>query len=155
MLMQVFLQRIVNSGGRIEREYGLGRMGTDLLTDRPAAVPPETARKMVIECKPLHHGLERTIRKGLPRLAPTWSTAEPTKAIWSCSTAPPTDRGAKSCFVVRRWPTARCGACNADPGPSNAIDAIPTYVASRTCAIVDEGEANERAAPMTTPRRTC
>ncbi len=25
LLLQAFLQRIVNSGGRIEREYGLGR----------------------------------------------------------------------------------------------------------------------------------
>ena len=29
LLLQAFLQRIVNSGGRIEREYGLGRMRTD------------------------------------------------------------------------------------------------------------------------------
>ena len=29
--LQAFLQRIVNSDGRIEREYGLGRMRTDLL----------------------------------------------------------------------------------------------------------------------------
>jgi len=31
LLMQAFLQRIVNSGGRIDREYGLGRRRTDLL----------------------------------------------------------------------------------------------------------------------------
>ena len=31
LLLQAFLQRIVNSGGRIEREYGLGRMRVDLL----------------------------------------------------------------------------------------------------------------------------
>ena len=31
LLLQAFLQRIVNSGGRIEREYGLGRVRTDLL----------------------------------------------------------------------------------------------------------------------------
>jgi hypothetical protein len=31
LLMQALLQRIVNSGGRIEREYGLGMMRTDLL----------------------------------------------------------------------------------------------------------------------------
>ena len=31
MLLQAFLQRVVNSGGRIEREYGLGRGRTDLL----------------------------------------------------------------------------------------------------------------------------
>ena len=31
LLLQAFLQRIVNAGGRIEREYGLGRLRTDLL----------------------------------------------------------------------------------------------------------------------------
>ena len=30
LLLQAFLQRIVNGGGRIEREYGLGRGRTDL-----------------------------------------------------------------------------------------------------------------------------
>ncbi len=31
LLLQAFLQRIVNGGGRIDREYGLGRRRTDLL----------------------------------------------------------------------------------------------------------------------------
>ena len=31
LLLQAFLQRTVNGGGRIEREYGLGRMRTDFL----------------------------------------------------------------------------------------------------------------------------
>ena len=38
--LQAFLQRIVNSGGRVEREYGLGRMRADLLIVWPADVPP-------------------------------------------------------------------------------------------------------------------
>ena len=65
LLLQAFLQRIVNSGGRIEREYGLGRMRTDLLIVWPAAAPPGRTRRMVIECKLLHRSLERTIREGL------------------------------------------------------------------------------------------
>ena len=64
LLLQAFLQRIV-SGGRIEREYGLGRMRTDLLIVWPAAAPPERTRRMVIECKLLHRSLDRTIREGL------------------------------------------------------------------------------------------
>ena len=36
LLLQAFLQRIVNGGGRIEREYGLGRRRTDLLVFWPA-----------------------------------------------------------------------------------------------------------------------
>ena len=31
LVLQAFVQRVVNSGGRIEREYGLGRGCTDLL----------------------------------------------------------------------------------------------------------------------------
>ena len=33
--MQAFLQRIVNGGGRINREYGLGRKRTDLFIEWP------------------------------------------------------------------------------------------------------------------------
>ena len=65
LLLQAFLQRIVNSGGRVEREYGLGRMRTDLLIVWPAGAPPEQTRWMVIECKVLRGSLERTIREGL------------------------------------------------------------------------------------------
>ena len=80
LLLQAFLQRIVNSGGRIEREYGLGRMRTDLLViwpvrgggRRPPVAVPERAapepvfvQKAVVECKVLHGSLERTIVQGL------------------------------------------------------------------------------------------
>ena len=66
LLLQAFLQRIVNSGGRIEREYGLGRMRTDLLIVWPAAAPPGgRQRKMVIECKVLRGSMDRTISDGL------------------------------------------------------------------------------------------
>ena len=65
LLLQAFLQRIVNSGGRIEREYGLGRMRTDLLLVRPVVGDPGRTQKVVIECKVLHRGLERTLREGL------------------------------------------------------------------------------------------
>ena len=64
LLLQAFLQRIVNSGGRIEREYGLGRMRTDLLILWPIQ-RAGTTQKAVIECKVLHRGLDRTLREGL------------------------------------------------------------------------------------------
>ena len=66
LLLQAFLQRIVNSGGRIEREYGLGRMRTDLLIVWPQG---EQTRKVVIECKILHKSLEQTIADGLEQTA--------------------------------------------------------------------------------------
>ena len=72
LLLQAFLQRIVNGGGRIEREYGLGRMRTDLLLVRPvdgarAEGRGGAAQKVVIECKVLRRGLARTLREGLER----------------------------------------------------------------------------------------
>ena len=66
LLLQAFLQRIVNSGGRIEREYGLGKMRTDLLIVWPQG---NRTRKVVIECKILHRSLEQTIAEGLKQTA--------------------------------------------------------------------------------------
>ena len=66
LLLQAFLQRIVNSGGRIEREYGLGRMRTDLLIVWPQG---EQTRRFVVECKVLHKSLEQTIGAGLEQTA--------------------------------------------------------------------------------------
>ena len=72
LLLQAFLQRIVNSGGRIEREYGLGRGRTDLLVVWPRQAdggPPDSAGRIVIECKVLYGSLERTIAAGLVQTA--------------------------------------------------------------------------------------
>ena len=66
LLLQAFLQRIVNGGGRIEREYGLGRGRTDLLVVWPLASGTE---RFVIECKILHKSLDRTISEGLEQTA--------------------------------------------------------------------------------------
>ncbi len=71
LLLQAFLQRVVNGGGRIEREYALGSRRTDLLIVWPpgrfagAAEPGVPARRYVVECKILHHSLEATVREGL------------------------------------------------------------------------------------------
>ena len=64
LLLQAFLQRIVNSGGRIERAYGLGRMRTDLLILWPApsdARPLQRVQKAVVECKLFYKSLEQTV----------------------------------------------------------------------------------------------
>ena len=66
LLLQALLQRIVNSGGRIEREYGLGRGRTDLLIVWPQG---EQTRLFVVECKVLHKSLEQTIAEGLEQTA--------------------------------------------------------------------------------------
>ncbi|MBF0390466.1 MAG: ATP-binding protein, partial [Desulfamplus sp.] len=62
LLLQAFLQRIVNGGGRVEREYGLGRMRTDLLV---IWNHDKGVQKVVIELKILYKSLEKTIKEGL------------------------------------------------------------------------------------------
>lgn len=66
LLMQAFLQRIINGGGRVEREYGLGRKRTDLLVIWPH---PGGVQRGVIELKVLSGSLDKTLAEGL---AQTW-----------------------------------------------------------------------------------
>ena len=84
LLLQAFLQRVVNGGGRIEREYGLGRGRTDLLILWPRRGGADAAegsdaggsgaadpavQQVVIECKVARGSLERTITEGLEQTA--------------------------------------------------------------------------------------
>ncbi|MCP4153022.1 MAG: ATP-binding protein, partial [bacterium] len=62
LLMQAFLQRIVNGGGRVEREYGLGRQRTDLLIIWPYK---KGIQQVILELKIRYGRLETTIKKGL------------------------------------------------------------------------------------------
>jgi hypothetical protein len=62
LLLQAFLQRIVNAGGRVEREYGLGRQRTYLLVIWPYK---NGVQEVVIELKLVYGSLEKTIEKGL------------------------------------------------------------------------------------------
>ncbi|CAN2045541.1 AAA+ ATPase domain-containing protein [Candidatus Magnetomoraceae bacterium gMMP-13] len=66
LLLQAFLQRIVNSGGMVEREYGLGKQRTDLFItwNYDGGV-----QEVVIELKIRYGNLEKTIKKGLEQ---TW-----------------------------------------------------------------------------------
>ncbi len=70
-LLQAFLQRIINGGGRIEREYGLGRGRTDLLILWPYGQgTPRSVQRVVIETKLRRKSLEKTVVDGL---AQTWA----------------------------------------------------------------------------------
>lgn len=61
LLLQAFLQRIVNGDGRVEREYGFGRMRVDLFVAWPYG---EKQQKIVVETKIIHNSLADTIDKG-------------------------------------------------------------------------------------------
>ena len=63
LLLQAFLQRIVNGGGRIEREYGFGRRRTDLFVE--FFYGEDQKQEVVIELKILYDSLENTIKEGL------------------------------------------------------------------------------------------
>jgi len=62
LLLQAFLQRIINGGGRIEREYGLGRKRTDLLI---LWNYPGGAQRVVLELKIARGDPERLVQSGL------------------------------------------------------------------------------------------
>ncbi len=72
LLLQAFLQRIVNGGGRITREYGLGRKRTDLLvewpTDEQTGFLGEVQR-IVLELKIQYGSLATTLATGLRQTA--------------------------------------------------------------------------------------
>ncbi len=68
LLLQAFLQRVLNGGGRIEREYGLGRERTDLLVIWPYD-EDRGVQRVVIELKIRYRDLEKTIQAGLEQ---TW-----------------------------------------------------------------------------------
>ena len=71
LILQAYLQRVVNGGGRIEREYGLGRDRTDLLVlwPREAGKPSDLWERFVVECKVLRDSdrksLAWTIERGM------------------------------------------------------------------------------------------
>lgn len=72
LLMQAFLQRIVNGGGRISREYGLGTRRTDLYLEWP--LDPQQGflgplQRVVIELKLLRKAPEATLAEGLTQTA--------------------------------------------------------------------------------------
>lgn len=82
LLMQAFLQRIINGGGRINREYALGRKRTDLFivgrkrTDLFIEWPVDeqkgyhgAVQRIVVELKIQHKSREQTLAEGLIQTA--------------------------------------------------------------------------------------
>ena len=73
LLMQAFLQRIINGGGRINREYGLGLKRTDLFIEWPIDEAQGfygPVQRIVIELKLLKKGrLDAVLKDALPQTA--------------------------------------------------------------------------------------
>jgi hypothetical protein len=71
LLLQAFLQRIVNGGGRIAREYGLGAGRTDLFLQWPLS--PQgflgPMQQVVLELKIEHKSKAATLAAGLEQVA--------------------------------------------------------------------------------------
>ena len=66
LLLQAFLQRIVNGGGMIDREYGLGRRRTDLFIRFPYS---DGVQKVVLELKIVRKTIAATLAEGLEQTA--------------------------------------------------------------------------------------
>lgn len=109
LLLQAFLQRVINGGGRIEREYGLGRGRTDLLV---SIKHPKGEQRIVLELKIQRGSREATVEKALPQITrymDTCGTSEGHLIIFHHNDAVPwndkifedtTDFGG---FQVRLW----------------------------------------------------
>lgn len=73
LVLQAFLQRIVNGGGRINREYALGRKYTDLILEWPLDQDGKgfygEVQRVVFELKILRNSLEKTIVDGVQQVA--------------------------------------------------------------------------------------
>ena len=70
LLLQAFLQRIVNGGGYIDREYGLGRRRTDLLIRKPLTDHyGGPVQRIVLELKLKRGDLDTVIAQGLRQTA--------------------------------------------------------------------------------------
>ncbi|MCK5516061.1 MAG: hypothetical protein KAI39_04230, partial [Desulfobulbaceae bacterium] len=72
LLIQAFLQRIINGGGRLNREYGLGSKRTDLLIEWPVNKEQGfygVVQRIVLELKIQRGNLDTLIRKGMEQTA--------------------------------------------------------------------------------------
>jgi hypothetical protein len=71
LLIQAFLQRVINGGGRINREYALGRRRTDLIIEWPTSDEGfyGDVQRIVIELKILYGSLNSCMAEALTQTA--------------------------------------------------------------------------------------
>jgi hypothetical protein len=81
LLLQAFLQRVVNGGGYIDREYGLGRKRTDLLIRKPLTDGyggPMQRVVMELKVRRKKDSMDTMIEKGLKQ---TWEYMDMAGAV--------------------------------------------------------------------------
>ncbi|MDR0895351.1 MAG: ATP-binding protein [Prevotellaceae bacterium] len=78
LLLQAFLQRVINGGGYIDREYGLGRGRTDLLIRKPLTDGyGGPIQYIVLEMKIKRASVPKTIALGLEQITEYMDKAAP------------------------------------------------------------------------------
>ena len=115
LLLQAFLQRIVNSGGRVQREHGLGRRRADLLIGGPrTSACASTWWSARFATTDGDWNARWPTAWSKPRR--TWTSAGPKRATWSSSTATKSGAGTRRCSATDGSPTAearsRSGGCS-------------------------------------------
>jgi hypothetical protein len=69
LILQAFLQRVINGGGLVEREYALGNRRVDLLIRYPSSAPGSTQQRIAIELKTItdtsHASIDTVLKSGL------------------------------------------------------------------------------------------
>ncbi|WP_446009193.1 AAA-like domain-containing protein [Candidatus Electrothrix sp.] len=105
LLLQAFLQRIINSGGRISREYGLGRKRTDLVIEWPLDKEQGyfgPVQRIVIELKILRGNLDTLIEQGMNQVAEYSDTFNADEAHLVLF-----DRGPEIAWEAKIWQQSR------------------------------------------------
>lgn len=137
LLLQASLQRVINGGSRIEREYSLGRGRVDLLIVWPAEGGEQ---RFVVECKIRRGDLAATITEGIAQTRRYMDRSGAEAGTLSClSSRPGHGRRRFSDATFRR---SRFGVCELQrrtcgwrPSPSTRMKDHPTAFAScRHCA---------------------
>ena len=124
LLLQAFLQRIVNGGGYIDREYGLGRKRTDLLIRKPLTDGyGGPVQRVVMELKLRRNSLEKTIGDGLQQTCEYMDRREAwTRGTSSSSTVRRHCRGRSASGTSRtimKGAPSWCGECEEIEGLKN------------------------------------
>ena len=128
LLLQTFLHRVVNActkvhgGGRVEREYGVGRRRLDLALIWPVRPGgPGTAavgeQRIVVESRWCAGagGWMRRCARGWSRRRRTWTYGVRKQVTWRCSTSARAGPGRRRCTAGRSGSGAApspCGGCD-------------------------------------------